>query len=183
MQISDDLGKLADEPVSLPTLDVTADKISFHHNDPAYHSINVPNFTLKVSFASSVYKKCWKDWGGNFFLRSFHSGVPSGRKEFLKLVEGTDRWRARGVYKLFGRIIFEGSYAGRLFSNEFQKLSSVSIRQNYERRKIRREECSEGWFFGGRQALPTVIVKNEKISENTNWDTKKKPFKVPIRQL
>ena len=56
MQISDDLGKLADEPVSLPTLDVAADKISFHHNDPAYHSINVPNFSLKVSLVRRVLK-------------------------------------------------------------------------------------------------------------------------------
>lgn len=55
MQISDDLGKLGDEPVSLPALDVTADKISFHHNDPAYHSINVPNFNLKVSLQTIIF--------------------------------------------------------------------------------------------------------------------------------
>lgn len=48
MQMSNDVGKLGEEPVSLPALDVTGDRITFQHNDPAYHSINVPNFNLKV---------------------------------------------------------------------------------------------------------------------------------------
>lgn len=48
IQMSGDLGKLGDEPVSLPALDVASNRISFRHNDPAYHSINVPNFSSKV---------------------------------------------------------------------------------------------------------------------------------------
>lgn len=48
IQMSGDLGKMGDEPVSLPALDVASNRISFRHNDPAYHSINVPNFSSKV---------------------------------------------------------------------------------------------------------------------------------------
>lgn len=48
MQMPGDLGKLGDEPVSLPALDMATNRISFRHNDPAYHSINVPNFSSKV---------------------------------------------------------------------------------------------------------------------------------------
>lgn len=49
---SDDLTDTAtaDEPVSLPALDVNGDKINFQHSDPAYHSINVPNLSSKVRY-------------------------------------------------------------------------------------------------------------------------------------
>lgn len=56
VQLSNDLGKLGDEPVSLPALDVASDRISFRHNDPVYHSINVPNFTSKVISLCSVHR-------------------------------------------------------------------------------------------------------------------------------
>lgn len=41
-QFINGFGELLDEPVSLPALDVSNDRISFQHNDPTYHSINVP---------------------------------------------------------------------------------------------------------------------------------------------
>lgn len=47
LSLSNNLGELADEPVSLPALDVTKDKIEFRHNDPAYHSMNVTNLKSK----------------------------------------------------------------------------------------------------------------------------------------
>ncbi|XP_065213778.1 uncharacterized protein LOC135840945 [Planococcus citri] len=46
---NENLAEIADEPVSLPALDIHGDKISFQHSDPAYHSINVPGLSAKNS--------------------------------------------------------------------------------------------------------------------------------------
>ena len=45
---NDNLAEIADEPISLPTLDTNGSKVNFQHSDPAYHSINVPTLSAKV---------------------------------------------------------------------------------------------------------------------------------------